>query len=169
MTTLHILKGSITDVSATPVVPMGTKYIDENGGNEKRYRYCYNAGADEITADDVVSVFLTTPLMGEVSITDATQTVSSDATTTVAVVAGIALATVATTYYGWMQVGGYCDTGITTDDSIEVGDQMYCADNAHVATSVEAAHQGNLSFGWSPIADGGTTLTAAFISTVFDF
>ena len=122
--------GALTTADATKKFGLGAKWTDETNG--KRYMYCYNAGATSWTIGVPVGVFLTADAIGECSFTDATQLLADSGTTAATVVAGIALGTVATTEYGWIQVGGICDY-LITDTNITASLSMYVADNGVTA------------------------------------
>lgn len=153
-----------TDVTTSAKATPGTVVHDNATG--KRYCYVYNAGAASTAAGDLVGVFLT-EAWGSISMTAATQHVSSDGTTNVTLVAGVAVSTIATTEYGWIQVGGICSS-ITTDLSIVLGDPMYCADNAKVATTATSAHWHG-KFGYALNTDASTSLTSSVLTDcIFD-
>jgi hypothetical protein len=149
-----------SSTEATDLPPLGVGIVDPTTG--KRYAPVYNAGAAAVAAaGDLVGLFLTTPAAGHVSQTAATQQVSSDGTTAVTIVAGVAVGAIAAGSYGYIQVGGFC-TNITTDLSIVVGDPMYCADNAIVATTATSAHWHGM-FGHGLSTDASTLLASANI------
>jgi hypothetical protein len=133
MTTTHIrTPGSLTQADASARVPIGTPWTDQD--TWKRYCYVYNAGTTSWTIGVPVGIFLTATTYGECSFTAATQLLINDGTTDVTAVAGIALGTVATTQFGWIQVGGIC-TNVVTDGTLEASCAGYVADNG-VATII---------------------------------
>ena len=116
----------------------GVGTVVESGG--AKYIKVYNAGADAIADGDVVGVFTTTIAKGHVSVTAATMLDSSDGTTTVSLVAGVAVGPIDAGSYGWLWCEGPLGEIITTDGTVEKGDPMYCADGAKVATTATNAH-----------------------------
>ena len=139
MTTHIRAPGLLTQADTVATNALGTRWTDKSNG--KRYMYCYNAGATSWTIGVPVGVFLTATAVGEASFTAATQLLVSDGSTDVTAVAGIALGTVATTEYGWLQVGGFC-TNLVTNGTLEASKGGYVADNgvAVIISTEPTAH-----------------------------
>lgn len=125
--------GTLTRADTSALHPKGGVWTDEATG--KRYRYCYNAGATSWTIGVPIGVFLTADYIYECSFTAATQLVMTDGATAVTPVAGIGLGTVATTQWGWIQVGGICDY-LVTDGNVDASEGLYVADNGTTALPV---------------------------------
>lgn len=135
----------------------------------KNYCCVYNAGAASITAGLPVGVFLTTPAKGHVSATAATMVDITDGTTTRSLMAGVGISTIATTAYGWIQTGGYCDN-VTTDGNVVAGDPLTLADGAAtVVREVTAATNHFNIIGYAPAADASTVGSAFLTGCVFDY
>ena len=112
MTTTNMrAPGDLTQVDTSDLYAMGTPYVDES--NWKRYRYVYNEGADTWEIGEPIGVLLTATAIGQCSFTALTQLVMSDGTDICTPVAGIALSEVATTEWGWIQVGGITNYMVT--------------------------------------------------------
>lgn len=135
----------------------------------KNYCWVYNAGATSITAGLPVGVFSTTPAVGHVSATAATMVDITDGTTTRSLMAGVGLGTIATTNYGWIQVGGLC-TNVTTDGNVVAGDPITLADGAAtVVREVTAATNHFNIIGFAPATDASTVGTVFLTNCVFDY
>lgn len=147
--------GSLTDVYTTssgrlPAAVGDTIYFK---GTKKRFRFVQNKGATSWTVGVPVGVYLTSTTVGECSFTAATQMLIKEGGTNVTAVAGVALGTVATTEYGWIQDYGPCAI-IVTGGSVSAEDGLYVADNGLVAITVtEPTHVGR--FGVAIADDGG--------------
>lgn len=142
----------------------GVGSVVESGG--AKYIKVYNAGADAIADGDVVGVFATTIVKGHVSVTAATMLDSSDGTTTISVVAGVAVGAIAAGAYGWLWCEGPLGEIVTTDGTIEKGDGLHAADGTKVASTVTAADVHGL-FGYAHAADSSTTLTGATLTACY--
>lgn len=147
--------GTLTRADTSALHSPGAKWEDEATG--KRYRYVKNSGATSWTIGVPVGVFLTADYIWECSFTAATQLLRSDGGTDSTVVAGIALGTIATTEWGWIQVGGMCDY-VITDGNVDASEALYVADNGVAALpATEPTHMG--VFGVAIDADGSTTVS----------
>ena len=160
--------GTLTRADTSALCDPGEEW--KNKANGKRYRYVYNGGSTSWTIGVPVGVFLTTDTNYECSFTAATQLTMTDGTTAVTPVAGIALGTIATTEWGWIQVGGICDY-IITDDNVAAGSGLYVADNGVVVLPVTEPTVHGI-FGVAVDADNDTTHVCAkslLFNCVLDF
>jgi len=82
------------------------------------YRYGYNAGADTLVAGEIVGFSQTGNTYGYISGTAAD---IIDGTSTSSPAAGMAVAAIPTTNWGWIQTQGPNQTAITTDGSVVAG------------------------------------------------
>ena len=105
----------LTEFSTTKYHPLGYKF--ENG--QDTYRYAYNAGADTLTAGEILGSSQTTPQYGYLSGTAADIT---DGTSSTSVPMGMAMSAAPTANYFWCQTGGPNRKAITTDGNITEGD-----------------------------------------------
>ena len=140
MTTTNVrIAGTLTQADTAARMPIGTPYTDQI--TWKRYCYVYNAGSTSWTVGVPVGIFLTATTYGECSFTAATQLLINDGTTDITAPAGIALGTIATTEFGWIQVGGFC-TNVVTDGTMEasVGGQIKDNGIAVVISTEPEAH-----------------------------
>lgn len=127
MTTQHIRSpGTLTRADTSALCAPGEQYTDQ--ATWKRYVYAYNGGTTSWTIGVPVGVFLTADYIWECSFTAATQLLMSDGSTDVTPVAGIGLGTVATTEWGWLQVGGICNY-LVSNGTLEASKGGYVADN----------------------------------------
>lgn len=162
MTTYNMrAPGSLTRVDTSAKHKPGAVWTDESTG--KRYRYCYNAGATSWTIGVPIGMFLTADYIYQLSFTAATQLVATDGTEVVTPVAGIGLGTVATTEYGWVQVGGICDY-LVTDGNVTASMGLWCDDNGVVALPVTAAARHGI-FGFSIDADNASSVCTKSLLT----
>lgn len=122
----------------------------------KYYRFVYNAGADTIVAADVVGWFATTPAFGHVSSTSGTMNSTS--------FAGIGVASIATTKYGFLQVGGPC-TAITTDGGVAKNDWLV-TDGTTDRADTMASGEEHLVWGYALEDDTSSTLAKAYIRPI---
>ena len=155
MSSTHILLGSLTGIYTTEYVPKGT--IFETQG--RAYVFTYNFGADTYAAGDVVSIS-TTFVHGNVSTTAATIADVTDGTTIRPVFAGIALAAIPTTNYGWLWFRGKGTHAITTDGNVVANDLLTVTDGAKIAVREVTAAQvtsGIIGRAWA--TDVSTTLS----------
>lgn len=155
MTTSHILLGSLTDIYTSEYMPKGT--IFETAG--RSYVFVYNFGADTFAAGDAVCIS-TTFVHGNVSTTAATIADVTDGTTIRPVFAGIALAEVPTTGYGWLWFRGKGTHAITTDGNVAANDLLTVTDGAKIVTrevTAATAHHATIGRAWA--ADSSTTLS----------
>jgi hypothetical protein len=130
----------------------------------KAYRFVQNKGATSWTIRVPVGVFLTSTTLGECSFTAATQMLIKEGGTDVTAVAGIALSTVATTEYGWIQEGGLAT--VETDGNVDAEEGVYVADNGIVALPVtEPTHVGR--FGVAATADGSGTSCSVWLDRCY--
>ncbi len=165
MTTLHILpEGTVTSVYTTEAIGVGTQYTDSSN---KRYVFCYNAGADSTAQGDTLGLFLTTPAWGHISVTAATSQVITVNAVVLTAVSGIALSTIATTEYGWIQVGGYAEN-VTTAGALATGNAVICADNAKIATLADETMFHGV-FGFAPADDSSNDATLFLNGCHLDF
>lgn len=168
MTTQHIRSpGPLTRADTSALCAPGEQWTNQK--TWKRYRYVYNSGATSWTIGVPVGVFLTADYIWECSFTAATQLLFQDGGTDSTAVAGIALGTIATTEWGWIQVGGMCDY-VVTDGNVTASDGLYVADNGVVALPVtEPTHGG--SFGIAVDADNASSICTKVLLTkcVLDF
>ena len=164
MTTTHVKKFDFTTSYPDEQVTRGTVHKVIGATQQTRkYVFVYNAGADSISAGDVVPIF-TAFAFGSVSVTDATDFEITDGTTTRQLVAGIAGATIATTEFGWLWFSGYGTHSITTDTNVAAGHGLLCAQNAKLATPNSTAASAHLGqFGVAMAADSGSALTSAIL------
>jgi hypothetical protein len=133
MTTTHLRHpGLLTQVDTADMYAIGTPWTDQS--NWKRYRYVYNAGADTWEIGEPIGVYLTATTFGECSFTAATQLVMTDGTDICTPCAGIALSEVATTEFGWIQVGGICNY-MVTDGTLNASIGGVVDDNGVVVTA----------------------------------
>lgn len=153
---------TLTTVTTTLVVPLGTVFCDSNGGLYARF---YNAGAGTTAVGDVVGQYDSTgTTFGYGSVTAATILDCSDGTTTRSLVLGIAISVVATGSYGWLQFGGYCSRSITTDGNVAKGNGLIAADGAILATpNTTAATAHWMQFGIALADDASTTLSKSIL------
>lgn len=168
MTTTNMkAPGTLTRADTSNLCGPGAQWTDES--NWKRYRYVYNSGATSWTIGVPVGVFLTADYIYECSFTAATQLVRTDGATAVTVVAGIALGTIATTEWGWIQVGGMCDY-VVTDGNVDASEGLYVADNGVAAIPVTEPTVHGI-FGDAIDADGATTVSTKVLlhSCALDF
>lgn len=158
-------KFSFTTSFTSAVVPVGTVYTLRTNGQTRRYVFLYNEGADSTAAGDVCAVFTAASFtFGSFSVTAATEADYTDGTTTRALVAGVAGATIATTEYGWLWFDGYGTHSITTDGNVAVYNGLICADGAKIATpNTTAATAHHAKFGIALAADVSTTLSKAVL------
>ena len=154
------IPGVLTSVYTSAVVPLGTTYEKDSG---QAFMFLYNAGADSTAAGDVTGVYDSTgTTFGYVSVTAATLLDYTDGTTIRVLVAGIAMATVATTQYGWFWFRGYGTDTITTDGTAVKAQGLVCADGLKVATTNATAGTAHQSlFGVAYADDVSTSLNKA--------
>ena len=170
MSDIYRVKGSLTDVytSSSKDLPagLGDTYFDK--GTKKRYRFCQNKGATSWTIGVPIAPFLTGTLVGECSFTAATQMLIKEGGTDVTAVVGIALGTVATTEYGWVQEGGIC-TSVVTDGNVDAEEGLYVADNGIVSIPVtEPTHVGRFGVAATPDSGGaGGIICSAWLDNCF--
>ena len=129
-------------------------------GTGKFYRFVYNPGADTIVAGDVVGWFSTTPAFGHVSSTSATIIV--EAITSSGWASGIGVHSIATLKYGFLQVGGPCET-VTTDQGVAKGHGLVLDGTTDRADSVAAGEE-HLVFGYALEDDATTTLSKSMLT-----
>lgn len=147
--------------------PIGTVWKDEI--NQKKYMFCYNAGATTWTVGVPIAPLLTMTAPGQASFTAATQLLLADGGTDSTAVIGLALGTAATTVSAWVQIWGL-NAACVTDGNVDASEGIYCADNGIVSLPVtEPTHMGR--FGVCIIADasgaGGIIATVMLDRTIF--
>lgn len=151
-----VLPHPLTTVSTTEIVPLGTVFFGTNG---RRYVFVYNFGADSTAVGDVASI-PSTFTYGHMSVTAATIGDVTDGTTIRPVIAGVVLAVIATTQYGWAWFHGYGTHAVTTDGNVAANDLLTVTDGAKIATrevTAATAHRSPIGVAWA--ADASTTLS----------
>lgn len=166
MSATHIgHKFSFTSSFSEAVVPVGTTYDKHIDGQVRSYVFCLVAGADTTAAGDVVCTFSASAwTYGSVSVTAATISDFTDATSTRPLVAGIAGCAAANGAYLWLWYSGPGTHSITTDGNVAVYNELITTDGAKIAvpnTTAASAHF--MHWGKALAADVSTTLSSAIL------
>ena len=77
--------------------------------------------------------------------------------------AGVAVTTMANSYYGWIQVGGFCGT-LITDGNITAGALLAATSTDGVAGSLTVGTDTSKAFGVALNSDSGTVLADAMLT-----
>lgn len=127
----------------------------------KVYRWVYNAGADNITAGEVVGWFLTTPAAGHVSGTAATFMDNGVA----GIAAGVAEGAITAGRYGFVLKEGVTTATITTDGSVAQGESLVVNGGATPDGTVDtmAAGEEHCVFATALQDDASTSLTLTLV------
>lgn len=127
----------------------------------KVYRWVYNAGADAITAGEVVGLFLTTPAAGHVSGTAATFMDNG----TAGIAYGVAEGGITAGRYGFVLKDGITTVTITTDGGVAQGDRLVVNGGATPDGTVDTMADGEEEcvFATALQDDASTSLTLTWV------
>lgn len=145
----------LTDFGTTKFHPLGHRVCL----GTKTYRYAYNAGADTLTAGEIVGGSQTSAQYGYLSGTAADILDSSSST---GIGLGMACSAAPTANYFWCQTSGPSDNAATTDGNITAGLAVQIGGTTSPDGTIIPVADGaeETAIGYCTAADSGTTQAA---------